>query len=110
MSLGMVVRDNMGRVVAAKCLMVLGHLDPAAAEALGAYHATLFSQEVGVNQLILEGDAQQVVIAVNSGVSQDFRYGQLVEDTRTIFFLRSFVKWECRHVCRQFNGGGTWLG
>jgi hypothetical protein len=42
-------------------------------EALGAYHATLFSQEVSVNQLILEGDAQQVVIVVNSGVSQDFQ-------------------------------------
>jgi hypothetical protein len=28
LGLGMVVQDIMGRVVVAKCLMVLGHLDP----------------------------------------------------------------------------------
>jgi hypothetical protein len=49
----MVVRGNMGRVVAAKCLRFLGHLEPTAAEAMGAYHASMFSKEVGVNQLIL---------------------------------------------------------
>jgi hypothetical protein len=33
---------------------------------------------------------------------QNHRYGQLVEDTKTI--LRSFTKWECHHVCCQSNG------
>lgn len=56
MGLGMVVRDHMGRVVAAKCFVVLGHLEPTVAETLGAYCATFF-REVGVNQLMLEGDA-----------------------------------------------------
>jgi hypothetical protein len=46
----------MERVVAAKCLMVLGHLESTAAEALDAYHATLFSREVSVNQHIPEED------------------------------------------------------
>jgi hypothetical protein len=63
---GIVIRDHKGRLVAARCFSFVGNLGPTAAKALGVYHVTVLSVEMGVQNVILEGDAKTVVQAVNS--------------------------------------------
>jgi hypothetical protein len=81
---------------------MVGNLDPTAAEALGAYHAVVLSVEVGVQNLMLEGDAKTVVNEVNSQESHTCRHGHLAEDIKIL--LRSFSNWEYCYVSRQSNG------
>ncbi|KAE8055728.1 hypothetical protein FH972_012550 [Carpinus fangiana] len=61
LGVGIVTRDRMGGVLATKCMHMQGHMEPTAAKALAAYHAVRLSKDVGVANLVLEGDAQNVV-------------------------------------------------
>jgi ribonuclease HI len=88
-------------MVAARCFSIVGNLGPIAAEALGAYHAIVLSTEMGVQNVILEGDAKMVVQAVNSREINTGKYGQLMDDTKML--LRSFSNWECCYVSRYLN-------
>jgi hypothetical protein len=79
-----VVRDHEGYVHVARSMTRLGHLEPVAAEALVAFHASFFCKKLGLHNIILEGDVFQIVKAVSSNVRNCSRYDQLVDDTRII--------------------------
>jgi hypothetical protein len=72
------VRDRTGSVIAAKSLSRSGILDPTVGEALASLHAVRLGQELGGSAIILEGDAKQVVEAINFDVSNVTRFGHLV--------------------------------
>lgn len=99
--MGMLVRDHTGTIIAAKCLSRAGNLDPTAGEALASLHAIRWCQELGRQAIILEGDAKQVVDAINSDVNNGSRLGHIVEDIRQ--FLKTFLRWHCAFVNRNAN-------
>ena len=99
---GAVMRNCQGKVVAARCFSIEGHLDPEAAKNLGAFYAVKLSKEMGAQNLVLEGDAQTVVSAIRSGAEHAGRYGHLVDDVKML--LHSFSQWECCYVGRLCNG------
>jgi ribonuclease HI len=70
-------------------------------EALAAFHAVDFCREIGLKCINLEGDAKQVVDAINSPTMVWNRFGHLVEDTRRI--LHSLTSWKCTFVNREAN-------
>lgn len=63
---GVVARDFYGNVLGAKSLTKMVVVVPKLAEAMAAYKAMVFCKEVGFYEIILEGDAKQVVDDVNS--------------------------------------------
>jgi hypothetical protein len=97
-----VMRNCQGQPVATRCFSVEGHLDPAAAETLGAYHVAVLSKEMGAQNLVLEGDAQVVIFAIKSELKHDGCYGHLVEDIKSL--LHSFSQWECCYIGCSCNG------
>jgi hypothetical protein len=66
--LEIIARDFQGQVVAARNLTLHVHTDPFVAETWAALHAVLFAKESDLLDTILERDALQVVIEINSAV------------------------------------------
>jgi hypothetical protein len=59
------MRDCNGLVIAVRNWTRLGNLEPIKAEALIAFQSVEFSLELWLHNVILEGDAFQVVNAMN---------------------------------------------
>jgi hypothetical protein len=77
---GIIVRDHMGFVIAAQCDRLDVFQEPVIAEALASLVGVEFSRDLGLPDIILEGDSLQVVQTFcESG--QNFRpYGQIIND------------------------------
>lgn len=69
-----------------------------AAEAVGAYSAASFCREIGIPNIILEGDSLQVVQSVTPMEESWTRFGHLVEDMQRD--LQSLQSWQCCFVSR----------
>ncbi|XP_059450979.1 uncharacterized protein LOC132181760 [Corylus avellana] len=104
---GDVSKDHTRTVIAAKCLTRIGNLDPTAAEALASLYAVRWCQELGRRAIILEGDAKQVVEAINSDVNNGSRFGHIVEDIRQT--LKTFPRWRCAFANRNANAAAHGL-
>lgn len=63
-SLGIVARDYEGFVLAARRTIRNFLVESAVAEALATLHAMELSKEIGFNDIILKGDALQIVKAI----------------------------------------------
>lgn len=72
--MGIVVRDSNGRVAAARIISRCGWLDPTSGEALASYHTTSLCKELGLSQVIMEGDAQ--VVGEDTGTPTNVYVGQ----------------------------------
>ncbi|XP_059428496.1 uncharacterized protein LOC132162251 [Corylus avellana] len=70
-------------------------------EALALFHAVNFSKDLGIEKLMLEGDALNMVTGVKSNFFHMGRYGQIFKDIKSL--LSTFLIWECHHVCRSGN-------
>ena len=79
----------------------LGVLEPSTREALGTFHAARLSLELGLQNLILEEDAKQIVEAINSSTSMWSRYGHLVDDTRRLLCTLPMSK--CVFIHQEAN-------
>lgn len=99
--MGVVVRYQMGDIVAASCTTRPGIPDPTSAEAMGALFAASFWQQIGIQRLILEGDAQVIVkvVAVLEGNGTQFVH--IVTGTRKT--LDTFEGWQCVFIGRKCN-------
>jgi hypothetical protein len=98
---GVIIRDEKGGIVAAMSGTRQGLLEPTTGEAFGALQAAHFIMELGLHNIILEGDTKQIVDARNSNTSTWSRYGHLVEDTRRL--LCSLSRWKCFFTHREAN-------
>jgi ribonuclease HI len=101
LGIGIVVRDHEGYVHATKSMTILGHLELVAVEVLAAFYASLFFKELDLHNIILEGDALQVVKVVSFNVRNWRRIEQLVDDTRIM--LNSLSSWQILHISRIAN-------
>ena len=87
----------MGQVCATSCHVMEGCPDPVIVEAMGALCALEFSHDLGLQQIILEGDSKQVVQAIITWC----HFGQGIEDIHAL--LSSFRRWKAEHVKRGLN-------
>ena len=58
--------------------------EPLIGEALGALYAAEFGRDVGVQDVILEGDSPIVIKALQSVTENLSPYGHFIEDTRLL--------------------------
>jgi ribonuclease HI len=68
---------------------------------MGAIYAVEFGRDIGVQDVILEGDSLIVVKALQAKTENLSPYRHLIEDTRLL--LSNFRMAEVRHVKRIFN-------
>ena len=71
------------------------------AEATATRRATLFAQELSLSKVMMEGDCLRVVSALNSRVSYNTLYGNMIEETHHQACQFHFCKFI--HVCRGGN-------
>jgi ribonuclease HI len=120
--MGAVVRNDEGSVMAARCMVGRGFLDPCAAEAWAGTKAIRWGLELGLTNIQVEGDAKNVVEAINSAGKNWSKIGHIVEDMQ--YLLRNFTQWKVDVVSRDANNAAhtlaklavshgenrTWLG
>lgn len=63
--------------------------------------AAILGKDMGVFDIILEGDSQQIVTEIKEGTPNASRYGHFVEGIKSI--LRSFLSARVVHVKRDAN-------
>ncbi|XP_062165085.1 uncharacterized protein LOC133871676 [Alnus glutinosa] len=101
MRVDVVIRDEDGRVVAARAKVVSFITEPDAAKSVAAWFAVEFGRKMGCRRLILEGDSMVVVLALCAKASCSRAYGQVLEDTITRFSHFSSV--DVLFACRDAN-------
>jgi hypothetical protein len=75
--------------------------DPTTAEAVGAWQAILFGQQLGLDYIVFEGDSLEVVNVMKNENYSWARYGMMLNATKV--GLLSFPTWEFKHVRRGAN-------
>ncbi|XP_059449419.1 mitochondrial Rho GTPase 1-like [Corylus avellana] len=88
MGIGVLVCDHHGLVHASLCKTLLVLSEPACAKAMGALATAKFSKDLGVQDIILEGDCLQVVKTIKSSDPCWSHYGQTMGDARMVLNTR----------------------
>lgn len=101
MGLGLVARDSTGKVRATMCNFLPYLTNPAVAMAFAARQGAIMARDVGYQKLLLDGDAQVIVQALNFSGGCTVNYASLVADTREI--LKDFPSWRVLFVRREGN-------
>jgi hypothetical protein len=101
MGVGMVLRDDTGCVLAALSSFIPSVSDPTVAKALALWKTVAVCIDLGVQRLHLEGDALEVVQALQHQGSCWSRYGHLIDDSR--IRLDSIQEWRVSHAQREAN-------
>ncbi|KAL8521752.1 hypothetical protein ACS0TY_012047 [Phlomoides rotata] len=66
MGFGMILRDEEGEFVAARTIVLVGCVTVDVGEAMGFYEALLWLKDLGIENVIVEGDVKLIVDAINS--------------------------------------------
>jgi ribonuclease HI len=101
LGMGVIIRDQQGKMWASKCQTKEGVLDVTTGEALAALMAAELCVEMGITKVQLEGDAKTVVLAVISTEPDDSNKGQVTADIRAT--LRAVPWWEMKYTRRDAN-------
>ena len=99
--IGMIIRDNRGEAIGAFSIPTPLSTSIAAMEALACRRAVIFAKEIGLRQVLFEGDSAMVIQALIQGNSTSSEYGNIIEDIRTLatdFDFCHFI-----HVKRNCN-------
>jgi hypothetical protein len=98
---GIIGRDHNGNICLAFTACRRFFTDRTSAEALAAWTLADICVRVGYNDVILEGDALEVVQAMNREEFSCGRYGALINDAKIL--LQQVQHWKVRHVKRAAN-------
>lgn len=98
---GIVTRDSNGKVLAARCSFHRYISNPSVAEAFGAKLCVVFGLFLGLKNVVLEGDALEVVHAISREDDDASYLGNLIGETRHL--LSDFDCWAVSHVRRVRN-------
>ena len=99
-SVGVVIRDCRGLVVAAACRVLNGEYRAAITEALAVEEGIRLAIEMELQQIIVESDACGVVDAINES-NGNGEFGMVIQGSLEL--LRSFRSWKMRHLKRDYN-------
>ncbi|XP_040987788.1 uncharacterized protein LOC121235507 [Juglans microcarpa x Juglans regia] len=101
LGLGVIIRDCRGEVYAAACLTREASYGIFRAECIAMWEAMVLCEELGLGEVIFEGDAKSVIDAVSSGEKDDSSYGHLVENLQQK--LNFYSRWEVAFIHREGN-------
>jgi ribonuclease HI len=101
MGYGAVVRDDLGLVVAAQAVTLLGSLDPCLAEAGAILKAIQLCVSLGLQRVIFEGDSKGVVDGIHSTAENWSHKGMMLDDIR--IQLQHVSHWRVEFVRREGN-------
>ena len=99
--IGVIIRDNRGKAIGALSMPILLSNSVAVFEALACRRALLFAKEIGLRQVVFEGDSAMVIQAVTHGNAKLAEYGHIVEDIRILATDFDFIQFS--HVKRNCN-------
>lgn len=100
-SLGGVMRDQTGDIMAATCWLVQGCFDIDIAEALAATHALLIAMEAGLKRVILEVDNLKLFKHLSKGSYDSSCFGLVVKDI--VYLACLCLSCSFSHVGRNGN-------
>ncbi|XP_042974616.1 uncharacterized protein LOC122306248 [Carya illinoinensis] len=99
--IGVIIRDSDGQVIGTMRKNKFLNPDPHLAEACAALHAVLLGSNIGLRNIFLEGDALNVVNAIN-GVGEHWgQAGMVIVDIQEI--LNCFNSWFVAYSQRSTN-------
>jgi ribonuclease HI len=101
MGVGVMIRDHRGDVIATQCSTWQYITDPAVAEAMALRTAAAVRQQLGIMEVILEGDSLEVVQAVKKEEESWTNFGPIVEEVKDM--LKGCHSWKISHVKRTAN-------
>jgi ribonuclease HI len=101
MGVGIIIRDHNGEVCASSCSTRPYVVNPSVAEALGARQGVELCIELGIQSILLEGDAKEIVNAIAKGGVSLGCCGSIIDHTRSLLTQVHF--WAVQHVPRKFN-------
>ena len=119
--LGVVIRDWCGEAIGALTTSVPLAQTVVQLEALACRRAVQFAREIGLSQVIFEGDSSIVIQAVQEGYSDVLPFGHVIEDIRVLaldfqFTSFTFVSRVCNVVAdalakkaKTCRGTQVWL-
>jgi hypothetical protein len=96
MGVGISVRDHTSKVVVMACATKDFINNPTMAEAVGAWFAVALAKRLGLRNVLIEGDALEVVDAISKEGNCWTVYGQIVNDIKEDL--------GCTPVSRRDNG------
>ena len=99
-SIGVIIRDCRGQVVAVLCRVLPGCFTVDETEALAIEAGFLLAKELDLNQIIIESDSLSTVQRI---LSKDCSggFGHIVNGI--VSFLDGFMSWQIWHLKRDFN-------
>jgi hypothetical protein len=107
MGVGVIIRNEAGSVIAAMCAVIPFITDPTVAEAVALWRAVTLCGELTLQRIQFEGDAKEIVLAINNQGPCRCRYGHLIEASRNS--LRGFPFWAVSYTRRDTNEAAHWL-
>ena len=97
--IGVVIRNSGGQVIGA----ISDRINPPATvddvEALACRKAISFALELGVEKVVLEGDSETIIQALNANSNYVNTFGHIIEDIRALAL--NFVSFCFSHVKRR---------
>ena len=99
-SVGAIIRDSCGVVIAACCKYFQGHFSIAKVEALAVESGILLARDMKISQVIIESDATSTVSDINEKFV-DSSLGHLCQGILAL--LNSFSSWKTKHLKREYN-------
>ena len=99
-SVGAIIRDSYGAVIAACCKYFQGHYSVAEVEALAVEAGILLAHNMKISQVIIESDAVSTVSDFSAKLV-DGSLGHLYQGI--LAMLNSFSSWKIKHLKREYN-------
>lgn len=101
MGFGAIIRDDAREVIGSLRAGRSFHVCPYTTEAYGLLLSILLWKNIGIIQLILEGDSLQVVNGMQHNKEDWSHGGCFIQDSWAL--INSFVVWSINHICRESN-------
>ncbi|XP_065623699.1 uncharacterized protein LOC136065014 [Quercus suber] len=99
-SIGVIIHDSNGRVMAAMCKLLQACHPIEAVEAIAIENGILLAQEIQVSKIIIESDALNIVQAINSK-QLGGEFGHILHGI--LLSLDHFCCWKLQHLKRDCN-------
>ena len=96
--LGVVIHDSCGRVIGALAERIPIPTSPAIVEALTCQRAMVFAKELNLMDIVFEGDAEQIIKALQAKEVHHPQYGHVLQDSLVLasdFWVCSFTHVKC---------------
>ena len=100
-SVGVIVRDNRGDPIGVLTMPIPIRQSVVELEALACQRAVQFALEIGLTQVVVEGDSVTVIEVLNNGTGQFSSYGNILGDIH--FQSTCFQHVEFKYISRVCN-------